>query len=141
MRLRIIAIALAAGLALVGCGSSSKKSSGTTGGTSASAGGSDSSSSFCKQAKDLESKYGQNFDPSTSPNKQQALTDLKSLANNAPSAIKADLQTVADAFEKAINNDTAALQGKEAQIQTASDNVVKYLSDHCGITESTTPTT
>jgi hypothetical protein len=143
MRLRIIAVALVAGLALAACGSSSKStgsSSSTTSGGS-SGGGSAKGSAFCSKGESLQNKY-KSTDFTNKNDVKSAAADFQSLTNEAPAAIKADMQTLSDELQKLVAGDTAALQADQAKVTAASDNISKYLKDACGIdTGATTPTT
>ncbi len=121
VRLAVPVAVLCAALAFGACGSSGS-----------------SASSFCNKGKDLQKQFGDNPDFTNKDTAKQAEAAFKSLADSAPSEIKADMQTMSNALNKIVAGDTAALQADATKIETASNNITKYLKDKCGINTTTT---
>ncbi len=96
-------------------------------------GGGKSVAEWCKDAKGLKppSSY-------TSVEEVQKTVDsVKKLASDAPSAIKTDMQTFANALQRASNGDTSA--NSDPKVSAAAAHVSTYVRDKCGV--GTTPTT
>ena len=120
---RWVAGALSAAFLLAACGSS--------GGAEVSA--------FCTQVKAFRTKYQANASSLTASEIAKASAELQSIAKTAPKAIKADTQTVSEAFDIYASGKTPPAY-RSQEIKTASDNLTKYGEKHCGI-KPTTPTT
>lgn len=93
--------------------------------------GGGSSSAFCDAAKKADAS---DVDPSDG----KAFADLmEDLEKNAPSDIKGDVSTLADAL-KSMQEDPTKLPDDATQekLQKASDNIQKYIEDKCGISAS-----
>jgi len=141
--MRKIAIGVLAGMfMLAACGSS--------GGSKTSTGAPKLSGSFCDKAKQAENDVNNNSDVTNQATAQKDLDQLKQIASSAPSEIKSDLNTLVDFFQKytdavkkangneqALAASMAGLQGDEAGLKTASQNIENYLVQHCGFTPTT----
>ena len=96
-------------------------------------GGSKSASAWCKDAKNL--KPPQSY---TSTQDVQATVDnVNKLAKTAPSEIKNDMQTFADALQRASKGDNSA--NNDPKVSAAAAHVSQYVRDKCGV--QTTATT
>ena len=101
-------------------------------------GGGSDVAAFCVQVRAFRAKYGSDFNPADKKKVAQAKIDLRTMANDAPKAIRADASSVSDAFDFFADGKSPPAYRTE-EIQTASENLTKYGENHCGI--KPTPTT
>lgn len=142
MKRTVIALGAAAALVFAGCSSG---------------GGGGSAANFCDLAKDVETQMNavDKVGEADGPEALKAVfTDaevaLTKAAKSAPSAIKADMNAIADGIKKfnsvgkkndydimkmAEDPDLAAMMQDES-LNTASENIQKYLETECGLTGS-----
>jgi hypothetical protein len=127
MRHQLVAAAIIGGLTLLGaCGSSSKSVTGTAKNTS----------SFCAALQATATKYaGIANNPGIA---NQLATDAHKLANEAPTELEADINTLADALDQIAAGNTAALASQQAKIQSAADHMESYLTNTCHVSVPTT---
>lgn len=89
-----------------------------------------STASFCKNAKTADAK---NFSPTDGKKFNDMLDKLES---SAPSEIKGDIKTLADAMTTLQKDPSKVKDLDQAKLKKASDNIEKYLKDKCGIQTS-----
>ena len=120
---RCIVLALSAALLLGACGSSDGKQV----------------AAFCDELKSFRAKYVDVASDLTQAQSDAASAQLETMAKNAPSSIRANVQSVSDAFD-------IYAQGKKppayrsGEFKTASENLNKFAEGKCKI-KLTPPTT
>jgi ABC-type glycerol-3-phosphate transport system substrate-binding protein len=98
---------------------------------------SSSASSFCDRAKAVANTIT-NVDFANPDEYKRLASDAQQLAKDAPSEIKSDAQTLADAATKYSGDITALLDPAVRQpFVGALENVRRYIQDQCGININT----
>jgi len=98
-------------------------------------GGGSSTSSFCATAKADTKK----FSGQTNPDMKTTAAAFKDLAAKAPSAIKADMQTLSNALTQIADNPAnAASLGDSKKFTDAADRITAWGKKNCGFDLSAT---
>jgi hypothetical protein len=160
MRIAVVPVAIVVALGLAACSSGDKTSTASSNTTSAAsattvASGTtytgDANSKFCQLGADFSDRFS-NITSSLSGGVDKAKTEITALRDvitqakaNAPASVKADVQTLADAFQQFFDQLQAAgfnitklpsdaatkLQGPE--VQNAAKDLVTYGQQVCGL--------
>ena len=102
---------------------------------SACGGGGASVASFCSLVKKDNTQL--NNLGSTTADMKTAAAAVKSLVAKAPSDIKPDVQTLADAFSQLAKGNTAAVQADASKNTAAVNHLKTYAKDKCNVDIST----
>jgi hypothetical protein len=104
-------------------------------GLSACGGGGASVASFCSLVRKDDTEL-RNIG-SNQADLTKAAGAVKSLVGKAPSDIKPDVQTLADAFSQLAKGNTAAVQANATKLNAAADHLKTYAKDKCNVTLAT----
>jgi hypothetical protein len=128
-------VLLALGAAACGSGSPGKPAATATATvtTTPASAGNRADDAFCVDGKDLETKYVGDFSFSDQAQARAAAADFRSLANRAPSAIKADMQTMATTFDRVAREGLAGFAPDRVAFETATKNVTAWIRRHCAL--------
>ncbi|HET9728168.1 MAG TPA: hypothetical protein VFR41_02045 [Acidimicrobiia bacterium] len=104
--------------------------------TACGSGSNGNASAFCAGARALQNSNASinDQDPASIASAEKA---FRALIPKAPSAIRGDVKTVADALDQTNAGKISEVQKNADKIDAAEQHVATYLHDKCGITEST----
>ena len=90
---------------------------------------------FCLEGKLLESKYATDFSFSDTAKVKAAAADFRRLAGDAPAAIRADMETLANTFDRVAREGVSAFDQDQAAFTKAEGNLVAWIRQHCALTK------